>query len=94
MRLLVSDVKSSYGSFGAQSSVFLSIKGKIKQLGMPLLAPVFLFEKHTLQARQTTSNEDGEYQFKGVVKGREYFIVSHHPAREFNAVIQDNVVPK
>ena len=94
MRLLTSDVKSFYGSFGVQSSVFISIKGVTKQLGTPCSTPVFLFEKNTLQVRRTLSNTDGSYQFNGVVKGREYFIVAHHPTRQYNAVIQDNVVPK
>lgn len=94
MRLLISDVKSAQSSFGIQSNIFVSIGGKTKKLGAPYSAPVFLFEKHSLQVRKTLSDKDGNYQFKGVVKGREYFIVSHHPGRQFNAVIQDNVVPK
>lgn len=94
MRLLISDVKSRHGSPGTKSSVFLSIKGETKQLGLPISVSVFLFEKHTLQVRRVISNKDGEYQFNGVIKGREYFIISHHPTKQFNAVIQDNVVPK
>ena len=35
----------------------------------------------------------GNYEFDHLTKTR-FFIVAHHPASQFNAVIQDNVVPK
>ncbi len=42
---------------------------------------------------QTITFADGSYQFT-VYDTKEKFLVAHHPKRLFNAVIQDNVVPK
>ncbi|MFV5403920.1 carboxypeptidase regulatory-like domain-containing protein [Acinetobacter sp. 228] len=42
---------------------------------------------------QTLTKSDGSYKFT-VADTKEKFIVAHHPQRLFNAVIQDNVVPK
>ncbi|MFZ0022163.1 carboxypeptidase regulatory-like domain-containing protein [Acinetobacter sp.] len=42
---------------------------------------------------QTLTRADGSYKLT-VADTKEKFIVAHHPQRLFNAVIQDNVVPK
>ena len=53
-----------------------------------------LFEKLSgrLIANKLT-DENGFYEFDHLTKIK-LFIVAHHPASQFNAIIQDNVVPK
>jgi len=42
---------------------------------------------------QAITKADGSYKFT-VFDTKEKFIIAHHPKRLFNAVVQDNVVPK
>lgn len=71
----------------------ISIKGQVKALGIAIPCRVRLFEKLTgrLIADIATDNS-GFYEFNHLVKAR-FFVVAHHPASQYNAVIQDNVVP-
>ena len=72
----------------------LSIKGVMKQVNIPIPCRVRLFEKLTgriLFDKET--DQHGNYEFNHLAPIA-YFIVAHHPASQFNAVIQDNVVPK
>ena len=72
----------------------LSIKGQVCEKNLPLPCRVRLFEK--LSGRliaDILTNENGDYIFENLVKTK-FFIVAHHPVSQFNAVIQDNVVPK
>lgn len=71
-----------------------SIKGQIKEGGISIPCRVRLFEK--LSGRmvfETVTDQNGFYEFDHLTKTK-FFIVAHHPASQFNAVIQDNVVPK
>ena len=72
----------------------LSIKGQDKLLGIAIPCRVRLFERISgrLIADVVTDNS-GLYEFNHLVKAS-FFVVAHHPASQFNAVIQDNVVPK
>lgn len=72
----------------------LSIRGQVKQFGVPIPCRLRLFEKISgrLIADKLT-DENGFYEFDHLTKTK-FFIVAHHPASQFNAVIQDNVVPK
>lgn len=72
----------------------LSIKGQIKEENVPLPCRVRLFER--LSGRlvdEVLTNEQGHYEFLNLVKTK-YFVLAHHPLNQFNAVIQDLVVPK
>ena len=72
----------------------LSIKGQVKEVGAPIPCRLRLFEK--LSGRmvfETVTDQNGFYEFDHLAKTK-FFIVAHHPASQFNAVIQDNVVPK
>jgi len=78
-----------YSSIG-----YLSIKGVVRELGNNLPCRVRLFEKITGEKiAEVATNKQGEYEFHGLRKSK-YVVVAHHPASQFNAVIQDNVVPK
>lgn len=72
----------------------LSIKGSVSELNTPIPCRVRLFEKISgrLIADKLT-DKNGFYEFDHLTKTK-FFIVAHHPASQFNAVIQDNVVPK
>lgn len=72
----------------------LSINGQTKQKDIPLFCRVRLFEKHSGRLiMDKSTNNDGHYEFDHLTKAM-FFIVAHHPASQYNAVIQDNVVPK
>lgn len=71
-----------------------SIKGQVKELGNNIPCRVRLFEKSTGRLiADVATDEAGNYKFLNLIKTK-FFVVAHHPASQFNAVIQDNVVPK
>lgn len=85
---------SSYPTDQNYRSVF-SISGSVMQLGKKIKATVWLYLKANNQLIDIVqSDEKGNYSFKGLQKANKYFVVSHHPTGQYNAVIQDNVVPK
>lgn len=85
---------SSFPATTNERAIF-SISGQTKQLGNPVLAKVHLYSKTNNQLIDSINSDvDGYYKFSALKKTERYFIVSHHPQGEFNAVIQDNVVPK
>jgi hypothetical protein len=72
----------------------LSIKGKVSEKNTPIPCRVRLFEK--LSGRliaDIQTDKNGNYEFDHLTKTN-FFIVAHHPQSQYNAVIQDNVVPK
>lgn len=76
------------------TSTGLSIKGQVKQKNIPLECRVKLYEKFSgrlIEERATDPN--GFYEFDHLTRTK-FYVVAHHPAGEFNAVIQDNVEPK
>lgn len=71
-----------------------SIKGQVKELGNNIPCRVRLFEKNTGRLLDDVATDEfGNYEFLNLIRTR-FFVVAHHPASQFNAVIQDNVVPK
>lgn len=76
------------------TSTGLSIKGQVKQKNVPLECRVKLYEKSSGRLiEEKATDENGFYEFNHLTKTK-FYVVAHHPAGEFNAVIQDNVVPK
>lgn len=72
----------------------LSIKGQVKEVGAPIPCRLRLFEKISGRIiSETVTDPNGFYEFDNLTKTK-FFIIAHHPASQFNAVIQDNVVPK
>ena len=62
---------------------------------MPIPCRVRLFERKSgLLFADVLTDDQGYYQFENLSNECSYFIVAHHPKLKFNAVIQDNVVPK
>lgn len=71
-----------------------AIRGRVSELGIKLPCRVRLFEKNSGRLiADVLTNDAGYYEIRGLAKVA-FFIVAHHPASKFNAVIQDNVVPK
>lgn len=71
-----------------------SIQGRVMALSQGLSCKVTLHDRNTRNVlRSTISNTDGSYSFTGLPLGK-FFVIALHPASQYNAVIQDNVVPK
>lgn len=74
-------------------SVF-KIKGYLRKKGVPIAGIIQLLSVSSGRViRSSRSNPDGSYEFKGLPKVK-YIIFSRDSHRQYNAVIQDNVVPK
>lgn len=73
-----------------------SIKGTVKKLGDQYSdAMIMLFNKSNYQLINATQpKDDGSYKFLGLHDGLKTFVVAFDKKQQFNAVIQDNVVPK
>ena len=72
----------------------LSIKGRVSEKNTPIPCRVRLFEK--LSGRliaDVLTDSSGNYEFDHLTQAK-FFLVAHHPQNQYNAVIQDNVVPK
>ena len=86
------------GKFAGDSDFLINrkIKGIVniqsKKASFPL--PVFLLDALSLNLIQKAMTDmSGGYQFEWLSL-RPYIIVTTMPSKNFNAVIQDNVVPK
>lgn len=72
----------------------LVIRGMVTEKNIAIPCRIRLYEK--LSGRliaEVPTNEQGNYEFNHLSNAK-FFIVAHHPTSKFNAVIQDNVVPK
>ena len=76
--------------------VIAKVKGSIKELGQQYQnALIVLYSKENLQPIATRKpDQNGNYQFLGLNTNLKTFIVAFDQKQQFNAVIQDNVVPK
>ena len=72
-----------------------SIKGQVREENTPIPCRVRLFERKSgLLMAEVATDTQGYYAFYNLNDDEQFFVVAHHPASQFNAVIQDNVVPK
>lgn len=80
----------------ATGPVIANVKGSVKKLGEKYKdATIVLYNKENLQPiaiRKPDSN--GNYQFLGLNTNLKTFIIAFDSRQQYNAVIQDNVVPK
>lgn len=72
------------------------ITGTVKKLGQNYSpVPVCCFKRSTRELLwETISKPGGTYFFRNIAVGLECFVVAFDPNGQYNAVIQDNVVPK
>lgn len=75
--------------------VVAKISGSVKKLGQQYQnAVVVLYNKANLQPIAVRKPDtSGNYQFLGLNKDLKTFIVAFDEKQQYNAVIQDNVVP-
>lgn len=78
------------------ASVIAKIKGSVNKLGAQYKdATVVLYSKANLQPIAVRKPDiNGDYQFLGLNADLRTFIVAFDKNQQFNAIIQDNVVPK
>lgn len=78
-----------------QYSGALSIQGTVKRLGVSdTHAKIAILEKNSFDVLDIKSpNTDGTYEFKALKK-IPFIIIAVDLSKKFNAVIQDNIVPK
>ncbi len=76
--------------------VIAKISGSVKKLGNQYQdATIVLYNKTNLQPIAIKKpDENGNYKFLGLNTDLKTFVVAFDKNRQFNAVIQDNVVPK
>lgn len=76
--------------------VIAKAMGSVKKLGQQYQnATVVLYNKANLQPIAVRKpDQNGNYQFLGLNTDLKTFIVAFDKKQQFNAVIQDNVVPK
>lgn len=77
-------------------SVITKIQGSVKKLSVQYQdATVVLYNKANLQPIAVRRpNQNGDYQFLGLNADLKTYVVAFDRKQQFNAVIQDNVVPK
>ena len=76
--------------------VIAKVKGSVKKLGQHYQnAALVLYNKANLQPIAVRKpDQNGNYQFLGLNTDLKTFIVAFDGKQQFNAVIQDSVVPK
>lgn len=76
--------------------VVAKIQGSVKKIGQQYQdATVVLYNKaNMLPIAIQKPDQNGNYQFLGLNTDLKTFIVAFDKKQQFNAVIQDNVVPK
>ncbi|RLL31770.1 hypothetical protein D9K80_14620 [Acinetobacter cumulans] len=79
-----------------QNIVIAKIQGDVKKLKVKYASAfIVLYNKENLQPiTATRPNSEGCYAFIGLNTNLKTFIVGFDNSHQFNAVIQDNVVPK
>ncbi|WP_313564411.1 hypothetical protein [Acinetobacter sp.] len=92
---LKNSIKLTETSDGPPSTVG-KIAGVVKLMGVKYpYCLIVLYLKNSLTPYMATkSNDQGGYVFRGVPADMPFFIVAFDKKQQFNAVIQDNVVPK
>ena len=71
-----------------------SIKGQVREENTLIPCRVRLFERKSgLLIAEVATDTQGHYAFYNLNDEERFFVVAHHPQLQFNAVIQDNVVP-
>ncbi len=80
----------------ASGPVIAKVQGAVKKLGQQYQnATVVLYSNANLQPIAIRKpDQNGNYQFLGLNTDLKTFIVAFDKNQQFNAVIQDNVVPK
>lgn len=76
------------------SNTYASVKGTVKKMSVGYRSKVYLYDHATNKIFKTMSDVNGEYEFTALPKGQFFSLFARDIRSKFNAVIQDNVVPK
>lgn len=83
-----------YQDFVTTQYYGFSIRGQVLKKGINIPCRVHLFLRSTGEkVRDILTDKQGFYSFDNLAMNR-YYLVAHDPDGEYNAVIQDNVIPK
>ncbi|ENX07621.1 carboxypeptidase-like regulatory domain-containing protein [Acinetobacter variabilis] len=94
MNIVVPYFNTKKRNLNKQSPQLYKISGTVLKSSAPIPCRIRLYEKLTgTKLNEVLSDANGNYEFTNLEKSK-YFLVAHDPASQFNAVIQDNVVPK
>ena len=87
---------SGFLQFITTGPIVAKIQGSVKKLGQQYKdASIVLYNKANFQPIAVRKpGASGDYQFLGLNTDLKTFIVAFDDNKQFNAVIQDNVVPK
>ena len=76
------------------SDIGLAIKGQVKELNISFPCRLRLFERMSGRLiSEVMTDQSGNYEFNHLTANK-FFIVAHHPLNQYNAVIQDNIIPE
>ena len=87
IKLHVSSRKQFTDGFGR-------VAGTTYQQGVPISARIKIMSRHNLTGFADLKSDSNGMYFAYLPKSGKYTIISLNPSDKFNAVIQDNVVPK
>ncbi len=77
------------------SMILASIKGTVMRTGVNYRgAKVYAINKATRSILPIKLQDNGNYELKGIARNSKFIIIAEDLLKKFNAVIQDNVVPK
>lgn len=88
--------KGNYNSDFGTTNTVVKIAGSVKKLGINYdNAQVVLYDKvDLLPIAIRIPNADGSYQFLGLNRDMRCFVVAFDNSKQYNAVIQDGVIPQ
>lgn len=93
--MILDQVLAAQSTLSDSQVIRVMVSGQTRELGINKSALVRLYERNNPgQFREVVSSKDGLYSFKGCGKGKPYFLIAFDRTKQFNAVIQDNIVPK
>ena len=95
MNILHNINASVYVATNVRSYLGGTIKGKVTKVDVayPCIVSIHERESRSLIESKIT-DKAGNYAFHNLSYGFSFFLVAIDPAKKFNAVIQDSVVPK
>ncbi|ENU16292.1 hypothetical protein QUG64_06555 [Acinetobacter lwoffii] len=74
---------------------YTRVAGETRKMGVVKSnVKVVLCDQNGVYQRSVRSDRDARYSFTGCAKNTQYTIIAFDPERDFNAVIQANVVAK
>lgn len=96
MNLFTLDIIPVFLNAGAATSSKENFRiiGEVSKMGLRIPCRVRLYEKISgKKVSEVLTDKHGNYVFNNLSQTN-FFVIAHDPNSQYNAVIQDNVVPK